>query len=116
MAVGHASGHSCGGRNVGPFRQTSVVTELAWGYLDTPVGRVSVACTASGVARVRYGDMPEAADPARRVAASPQPAVLARELNAQEPPIPPEPPGTAEPPVATAVDDVPAIDGPMDPS
>jgi methylated-DNA-[protein]-cysteine S-methyltransferase len=31
------------------------VTELGWGYLDTPVGQVSVACTDAGVARVAYG-------------------------------------------------------------
>ena len=37
------------------------VTELAWGYLDTPVGQVSVACTDAGVARVAYGPPPCAA-------------------------------------------------------
>ena len=31
------------------------VTKLGWGYLDTPVGQVSVACTDAGVARVSYG-------------------------------------------------------------
>ena len=31
------------------------VTELGWGYLDTPVGQVSVACSDAGVARVTYG-------------------------------------------------------------
>jgi methylated-DNA-[protein]-cysteine S-methyltransferase len=34
------------------------VTELAWGWLDTPVGQVSVACTDAGVARVAYGPPP----------------------------------------------------------
>jgi O-6-methylguanine DNA methyltransferase len=43
------------------------VTEraFAWGCLDTPVGRLSVACTAAGVAKLRYGDVPETADTAR---------------------------------------------------
>jgi methylated-DNA-[protein]-cysteine S-methyltransferase len=43
------------------------VTEraFAWGCLDTPVGRLSVACTAAGVAKLRYGDVPaDAALPA----------------------------------------------------
>jgi methylated-DNA-[protein]-cysteine S-methyltransferase len=34
------------------------VTELAWGCLDTPVGLLSVGCSATGVARVRYGPPP----------------------------------------------------------
>ena len=34
------------------------VTKLAWGCLETPVGLVAVACTATGVARVRYGPPP----------------------------------------------------------
>ena len=34
------------------------MTELAWGWLDTPVGQVSVACTGAGVARVAYGPPP----------------------------------------------------------
>ena len=38
---------------------------MAWGCLDTPVGRLSVACTAAGVAKLRYGDVPaDAALPA----------------------------------------------------
>jgi methylated-DNA-[protein]-cysteine S-methyltransferase len=32
------------------------MTELSWAGLSTPVGLVSVGCTAAGVARVRYGD------------------------------------------------------------
>jgi methylated-DNA-[protein]-cysteine S-methyltransferase len=40
-----------------------VADELAWGWLDTPVGRLSVACTGAGVARVRYGDAPGPAGP-----------------------------------------------------
>ena len=38
-----------------------LVTELAWGCLDTPVGQVSVACTDAGVARVAYGSPPDSA-------------------------------------------------------
>jgi methylated-DNA-[protein]-cysteine S-methyltransferase len=34
------------------------VTELAWGCLETPVGLISVACSGTGVARVRYGPPP----------------------------------------------------------
>jgi methylated-DNA-[protein]-cysteine S-methyltransferase len=46
------------------------VTErvLAWGCLDTPVGRLSVACSAAGVAKLRYGDAPMPADGAGRAA------------------------------------------------
>ncbi len=36
---------------------------LRWGSLDTPVGRLSVACSAAGVARVRYGDPPDPVPP-----------------------------------------------------
>jgi methylated-DNA-[protein]-cysteine S-methyltransferase len=32
------------------------VTELAWGCLETPVGKISAACGSAGVARIRYGD------------------------------------------------------------
>jgi methylated-DNA-[protein]-cysteine S-methyltransferase len=39
---------------------------LAWGCLDTPVGRLSVACSAAGVTKLRYGDAP--ADAPRRAA------------------------------------------------
>jgi methylated-DNA-[protein]-cysteine S-methyltransferase len=40
------------------------VTELGWGFLDTPVGQVSVACSDAGVARVSYGP-PSGPGPAR---------------------------------------------------
>ena len=40
------------------------MTELAWGSLDTPVGRLSVACTAGGVAKVTYGAPPDPLPPA----------------------------------------------------
>jgi methylated-DNA-[protein]-cysteine S-methyltransferase len=48
-----------------PSGTLETVTEqaLAWGCLDTPVGRLSVACSPAGVARVRYGDMPQADGP-----------------------------------------------------
>jgi len=36
------------------------VRELEWAWLDTPVGRVSVGCSALGVAQVRYGAPPAA--------------------------------------------------------
>jgi methylated-DNA-[protein]-cysteine S-methyltransferase len=45
-----------------PSGKLGAVTELVWGCLDTPVGRISVACTASGVARVKYADPPESAN------------------------------------------------------
>jgi methylated-DNA-[protein]-cysteine S-methyltransferase len=38
--------------------------QLAWGGLDTPVGRLSVACSTTGVARVTYGDPPDPLPPA----------------------------------------------------
>ena len=37
------------------------VSELAWGSLGSPVGEISVACTAAGLAKVRFGPP----DPAR---------------------------------------------------
>jgi methylated-DNA-[protein]-cysteine S-methyltransferase len=41
------------------------VTEraLAWGCLDTPVGRLSVACTPTGIAKLLYGSPPESPAP-----------------------------------------------------
>jgi methylated-DNA-[protein]-cysteine S-methyltransferase len=45
------------------------VTELGWGFLDTPVGQVSVACTDAGVARVTYGP-PTGPEPAGGTLAS----------------------------------------------
>lgn len=36
------------------------MTGLSWACLNTPVGPVSVGCTAAGVAQVRYGDAGEA--------------------------------------------------------
>jgi methylated-DNA-[protein]-cysteine S-methyltransferase len=36
----------------------TAVSELAWGALTSPVGEISVACSAAGVARVRFGSPP----------------------------------------------------------
>jgi methylated-DNA-[protein]-cysteine S-methyltransferase len=41
-----------------------VVTGYVWDVLDTPVGPVSVGCSSSGVARVRFGAPPGMADTA----------------------------------------------------
>jgi methylated-DNA-[protein]-cysteine S-methyltransferase len=38
------------------------MTALGWARLDTPVGEVSVGCSATGVARVRFGASPGAAN------------------------------------------------------
>jgi len=46
-----AAGDNVGVSNV-------AVSELAWGALASPVGEVSVACNAAGVAKVRYGPPP----------------------------------------------------------
>jgi methylated-DNA-[protein]-cysteine S-methyltransferase len=35
------------------------VTGLAWASLDTPVGRLAVGCSSSGVARVHFGRRPD---------------------------------------------------------
>jgi methylated-DNA-[protein]-cysteine S-methyltransferase len=43
------------------------MTDLSWSWLDTPVGEVSVGCSAAGVAQVRFGP------PARGRAAARQP-------------------------------------------
>jgi methylated-DNA-[protein]-cysteine S-methyltransferase len=43
------------GRNVSAPRDNGTVTELAWATLGSPVGEISVACTAAGVARIRFG-------------------------------------------------------------
>ena len=80
-----------------PSGKLGTVTELVWGCLDTPVGRISVACTASGVARVKYGDPAEAADSARRKRLRQEPAVLARGDDPPEPPDAAAAPALAEP-------------------
>jgi methylated-DNA-[protein]-cysteine S-methyltransferase len=38
--------------------QNGSVTSLEWAALDTPVGPVSVGCSAAGVAKVRFGPAP----------------------------------------------------------
>jgi methylated-DNA-[protein]-cysteine S-methyltransferase len=48
----------------------TAVSELAWGALASPVGEMSVACTAAGVARVRFGAPPA---PAARPGRAPAP-------------------------------------------
>lgn len=54
------------------------MTQLAWGCLETPVGRLSAGCTAAGVAKLRYGDPPAGA--ARAVPDGPAGPVLAATL------------------------------------
>jgi methylated-DNA-[protein]-cysteine S-methyltransferase len=39
------------------------MAELAWAALDTPVGRLSVGCSADGVTQVRFGSPPGGAAP-----------------------------------------------------
>jgi methylated-DNA-[protein]-cysteine S-methyltransferase len=41
----------------------AAVSELAWGTLGSPVGEISVACSAAGLAQVRFGPPP--AEPRR---------------------------------------------------
>jgi len=50
----------------------TAVSELAWGTLGSPVGEISVACSAAGLAQVRFGP-PPAASPARATGAGDQP-------------------------------------------
>jgi len=42
------------------------MTTLSWAWLSTPVGQVSVGCSADGVAQVRYGAAPGRRDAADR--------------------------------------------------
>jgi methylated-DNA-[protein]-cysteine S-methyltransferase len=39
------------------------VRKLGWASIEIPVGQVSVGCSATGVARVRFGPPPAGADP-----------------------------------------------------
>jgi methylated-DNA-[protein]-cysteine S-methyltransferase len=48
----------------------TAVSELAWGAVASPVGEMSVACTATGVARVRFGALQA---PAARPGRAPAP-------------------------------------------
>jgi methylated-DNA-[protein]-cysteine S-methyltransferase len=43
-------------------RQNAEMTALSWAWLSTPVGQVSVGCSAGGITQVRYG-APTAATP-----------------------------------------------------
>jgi methylated-DNA-[protein]-cysteine S-methyltransferase len=54
------------------------VTQLAWGSLETPVGRLSAGCSAGGVAKLRYGDPPQ--DAAQLAPAGPAGVLLAATL------------------------------------
>jgi len=56
------------------------MTQLIWGCLDTPVGLVSVGCSATGVARVSYGPPPPAAPGGAPVPADAAGTVLAAAL------------------------------------
>ncbi len=46
------------------------MTELSWAWLATPVGQVSVGCSAEGVARVRFGPAPTGNEDQRELADS----------------------------------------------
>jgi methylated-DNA-[protein]-cysteine S-methyltransferase len=50
----------------------TAVSELAWGTLGSPVGEISVACSAAGLTQVRFGPPPARA-PARASGAGDQP-------------------------------------------
>jgi methylated-DNA-[protein]-cysteine S-methyltransferase len=50
----------------------AAVSELAWGRLGSPVGEISVACSAAGLVQVRFGPPPRQA-PERASGASDQP-------------------------------------------
>jgi methylated-DNA-[protein]-cysteine S-methyltransferase len=52
------------------------VRELAWGTVSSPVGQISVGCTAAGVSRVRFGPAPAARQPGGAAA----PELLTRAL------------------------------------
>jgi methylated-DNA-[protein]-cysteine S-methyltransferase len=60
------------GDNVGVSSAT--VSELAWGALASPVGEISVACSAAGLARVRFGPPPFPPGPAGPAGDPPGPA------------------------------------------
>jgi methylated-DNA-[protein]-cysteine S-methyltransferase len=53
------------------------MTALRWAWLDTPVGPVSVGCSAAGVARVRYGRPPQDSQGASSATAVSGPATAA---------------------------------------
>jgi methylated-DNA-[protein]-cysteine S-methyltransferase len=57
------------GDNVGVSSAT--VSELAWGAIASPVGEISVACSAAGLAQVRFGPPPFQPGPAAGPASDP---------------------------------------------
>ncbi len=56
------------------------MTEMHWSWLDTPVGEVSVGCTAAGVAQVRFGPPPGRGAAARHQVPDGLPAQARRQL------------------------------------
>jgi methylated-DNA-[protein]-cysteine S-methyltransferase len=54
---GYAWTVGAAGDNVGV--SNVAVSELVWGALVSPVGEISVACSAAGVAKVRFGPPPD---------------------------------------------------------
>jgi methylated-DNA-[protein]-cysteine S-methyltransferase len=56
------------------------MTDLHWSWLDTPVGEVSVGCTAAGVAQVRFGPPPGGHGAARHPFSGGLPAQARRQL------------------------------------
>jgi methylated-DNA-[protein]-cysteine S-methyltransferase len=64
----------------------AAVSELAWGTLGSPVGEISVACSAAGLAQVRFGPPPAPApavsDAARPEEAHGEPGGACEELGA----------------------------------
>ena len=67
------------------------VSELAWGTLGTPVGEMSVACSAAGLAQVRFGPPPARAvsavtDARARHTETPRPRACAAAVGDAVPP------------------------------
>ena len=54
---GNAGTVGAAGDNVGVSKVA--VSDLVWGALASPVGEISVACSAAGVAKVRFGPPPD---------------------------------------------------------
>jgi len=63
-----------------PHRQNAEMTALAWAWLSTPVGQVSVGCSTRGVAQVRYGVPPASARSGTVADAGPADDPAARQL------------------------------------
>jgi len=58
-------------RTVGARQDNGVMTELAWGTLGTPVGRLSVCCGEAGLRQIRFGGPPVPARAQHPAEASP---------------------------------------------